>query len=144
MTRRLLGSYLILLIVTAGLLAIIAYRTTQQTFDQYRAAHVSAHTEMLPSMLAYYYASNNSWEGIQIDVSRISLMVGTRIRVVDENGIIVAATRRSIVGQSIEQPVNAITDSTVAKTRWADQTMVVHGEDGTPIGTVYIDSIVVK
>lgn len=102
MQRRLLLSYMLIILVSTLLFAIINYTTTQQSFAQYNLAHNRAHTELLGTTLSNYYGSHGSWDGVQPDLDQLALTVGTTITISDADGTIVAATERDRIGQSLD------------------------------------------
>lgn len=99
MARRLLLSYLALIVAIVALMAIAIHQATQQTFSQYLSDQTATHSEMLPVMLAGYYANNGSWEGVQADIVKAGYMIEAPLALTDAQGSIVAATRSGLLGK---------------------------------------------
>ena len=64
MARRLLLSYLTLIALTIVSMAGIIRVTTARTFSRYLSDQAVAHAQMLPVMLAGYYAGHGTWKGV--------------------------------------------------------------------------------
>jgi len=124
--RRLLFSYLVLIVITVALMTLIIRQVTTQTFSRYLSAQAASHSEMLPVMLTGYYARNGSWEGVQADIEEAGLMIGAPITLTDEWGRVIAATQLDLMGQNAASIPNI--NVTIP---------VLDGSDAT-IGTVYV------
>ncbi len=126
MARRLLLSYLALIVVTVALLALIVQLATAQTFSRYLSDQSSIHSEMLPVMLTGYYTANGAWEGVQADIDEASLIIGAPVTLADEQGRIVAAAQPDLIDRQAADVPNL------------GQEIPVLGDKGTPIGAVYV------
>ena len=124
MARRLLLSYLAVIGVTVALLAVIVQLATSQTFSRYLSDQASAHSEMLPVMLAGYYTAHGTWEGVQPNIDQASLLIGAQVTLADARGRIVAASRCELVGQLAEADLGLA--------------IPVAGSGGATVGTVYV------
>lgn len=125
MARRLLLSYLALVVLIVALMALAIHQVTGRTFSQYLRDQAATHSEMLPVMLAGYYTKSGSWEGVQTDIMKAGNMIGASVSLADIGGRIVASTQTGLVGQSIAGVAS-------------DMTMPVTRSDGITIGTVYL------
>ncbi len=131
MLRRLLLSYLMVIGVTVTLLAVIVQIATSLTFSRYLSNQASAHSQMLPVMLARYYSTHGgSWEGVQPIIEQASILIGGDVALADGQGRILAASRLEIIGQG-------------ADVKLGSATRVVDSR-GTTIGQVYIGSSVAQ
>lgn len=101
MTRRLLASYLAVIAVTVVLLALIVHVATTRTFSRYLSDQAATHSEMLPVMLAGYYAAHGTWEGVQPDIGQASFLIGAQVTLADTQGRIVAASESALLGQQV-------------------------------------------
>jgi len=101
MARRLLLSYLAVILLTVALLAVILRLTTAQTFSRYLSDQASTHTQMLPTMLASYHAEHGSWEGVQANIDQASFLIGGQVVLADVQGRIVAASQPALIGQPV-------------------------------------------
>ena len=126
MARRLLLSYLVLIVITVALMTLIIRQVTTQTFSRYLSNQAASHSEMLPVMLTGYYARNGSWEGVQADIEEAGLMIGAPITLTDERGRVIAATQSDLMGQNAADIPNI------------NVTIPVLDGNRTIIGTVYV------
>ena len=126
MARRLLLSYLALIGVTVALLALIVQLTTARTFSRYLSDQAAAHSEMLPVMLAGYYAGHGTWEGVQPDIDQASVLIGAQVALADTQDRIVAASRRDLIGRAVDDdPALSLA-------------IPVVGSGGKTVGTAYV------
>lgn len=126
MARRLLLSYLALIIVTVALLASIVQLATAQTFSRYLSDQSNVHNEMLPVMLTGYYTANGTWDGVQADIDEASLIIGAPVTLADASGRIVATAQPNLIDHQITE----VPDLGLA--------IPVLGDKGRTIGTVYV------
>ncbi len=127
MGRRLILSYLVVIMATILLLSTLTYQATRSAFRAYSLSHTAAHTELLPAAIAYRYETSAAWEATQADVSQLSILVGTRITVVDATQKVVAATRSGLIG-------NRISDVSTF-----DQVLPITTDEGELIGQVLVE-----
>jgi two-component system, OmpR family, sensor histidine kinase BaeS len=126
MARRLLLSYLAVIVLTVALLAVIVRVTTAQTFSRYLSDQASTHTQMLPTLLASYHAQHGSWEGVQANIEQASFLIGGQVALADAQSRIVAASQPTLIGQ----PVSRAGDLGTA--------IPIVASGGTTAGTVYV------
>lgn len=126
MTRRLFLSYLLLILLTVGLLAAMVGWSTVNTFSHYLNEQLQIHNEMFPVMLAGYYEQQGGWHGVAGELDRAALMVGQPLVLADSQGRIVAATEREQVGKL------------AAGLSGLGEGMVVVLADGQMVGTVFV------
>jgi two-component system, OmpR family, sensor histidine kinase BaeS len=126
MARRLLLSYLAVIVLTVALLGIIVRVTTAQTFSRYLSDQASTHTQMLPTLLASYHAQHGSWEGVQANIEQASFLIGGQVALADAQGRIVAASQPTLIGQQ----VGRVGDLGTA--------IPIVASGGTTAGTVYV------
>ncbi len=126
MARRLLLSYLALIIVTVALLAFVVQLATTQTFTRYLSDQSNVHSEMLPVMLTGFYTANGAWEGVQADIDEASLIIGAPVTLADAQGRIVAAAQPDLIDRQAADIPNL------------GQEIPVLGDKGTTIGAVYV------
>jgi len=126
MARRLLLSYLALIVLTVALLAVIVRVTTAQTFSRYLSDQASTHTQMLPTLLASYHAQHGSWEGIQANIEQASFLIGGQVALADAQGTIVAASQPDLIGR----PASEVGELGIA--------IPIAASGGMTAGTVYV------
>jgi two-component system, OmpR family, sensor histidine kinase BaeS len=126
MARRLLLSYLALIVLTVALMALIVRVTTAQTFSRYLSDQASTHTQMLPTMLASYHAEHGSWQGIQANIEQASFLIGGQVALADAQGTIIAASQPDLIGRLVTDLSDLGTATPVA------------ASGGTTAGTVYV------
>ena len=124
--RRFLLSYLAVIMVTVISLAVIVRLATAQTFSRYLDDEAAAHAEMLPVMLAGYYAAHGTWEGVQPNIGQAAMLISGQVVLADAQGRIVAASQPDLVGQSISDD------------RALGTAIPVIGSGGTTVGIVYV------
>ncbi len=125
MARRLLLSYLAIISVTVILILVIVNIRTSQTFSRYLSDQALTHSRMLPVMLAGHFTERGTWEGVQPSIDEASMMIGLPVTLVNTQGTIVAATDRSLVGQSYPNAEQS-------------QSINVVGREGRSLGVVYL------
>ena len=76
---------------------------TAQTFSRYLSDQAAAHSEMLPVMLAGYYAWHDTWEGVQPDIDQAGAMIGAQVTLADTTGRIVAASQPDLIGRQVAE-----------------------------------------
>lgn len=126
MARRLLLSYLVLIILTVALLAFAVQVATTQTFTRYLSDQSGVHSEMLPVMLTGYYTARGTWDGVQTDIDEASLIIGAPVTFADADGRIIAAVQEDLIDRQATEIPNL------------GQEYPVFGEKDTLIGTVYV------
>jgi len=126
LVRRILLSYLLIITITVGLMVAIIHQLTAATFSRYLSDQALIHSRMLPVMLAGYFTTNRSWEGIQPSIDEASIMIGTSVMLVDAQGAVVAATQRELVGQRLTQAPPQ------------SEPLAVAGPQGAHLGMVYV------
>lgn len=126
MARRLMLSYLVLIALTVVLLATVVRVATDRTFSRYLSDQATVHGEMLPVMLAGYYARQGNWSGVQPNIDEASRLIGAPVILADHEGRVVAAGQQDMIGQQLDpsQPPG--------------RAIPVVGSGDTVIGTVYV------
>ena len=99
MQRRILLSIFGLIGIIAGLVYSVNRLIVQQSFRAYNAAHVSAHVELIPSILRLHYANYDSWDGVEFELVQLTVLAGTQVTIVDAAGIVVASTGSDTIGK---------------------------------------------
>lgn len=106
--KRLLGSYILIILITVGILGVMINVITEKTFSQYVKDQTQMHGKMLPIMLSSYYSQHGNWEGVQDSIEEADDMTGAAVTLVDMEGSIVASTHREHIHQTIEDKVLGI------------------------------------
>ncbi len=125
MARRLFLSYFSVILLTVVLLAFMLHLATNRSFSHYVQHQATVHHQMLPVMLAGYFAGRGNWDGVQQNIDEAGMLIGAPVTLVNTRGYVVAATQRELVGQPL-----APTDH--------DHLMPVMVSGGVTVGTVYI------
>jgi signal transduction histidine kinase len=100
--KRLLSSYILIILVTVGILGVMINVITEQTFSRYVVDQTQMHGKMLPIMLSSHYSRHGSWKGVQDSIEEADDMIGAAVTLVDKDRIIVASTYRERIHQTIE------------------------------------------
>ena len=127
MTRRLLGWFLLLILVTIVAMVWSTNRTVSQTFRTFRGQHTQAHLVEIPSTLIRYYEEQDGWDNVQEGVSDYATILSMEMVVVDADARVVATTRHEKLGTEIK------------RARWADDVIpLARPHNRQPIGVVYL------
>lgn len=126
MVRRLLLSYLLLIIITVALLVAIVHVYTLQTFSRYLSDQAATHSRMLPVMLAGYFSEHRSWTGVQQSIEEASSLIGAPVALANSDGQIVASTLSTMIGSSaVDQLASGLQ-------------IPITMREGAVVGTVYV------
>jgi len=118
---------ILVIAVTAGVVAFSASRATTGEFRHYEEQGRIMHRRRLEMFLAEYYMGNQSWSDVQPLIEQMSHITGERIVLVNERKLVVADSAGELIGQP-------------AKQGWAKPiAAVIHR--GVPVGTIYIDPL---
>ncbi len=108
MFKRLLASYIVIIVATVGILGVMVNVFTERNFSQYVIHQTQMHGEMLPIMLSTYYSKNGTWEGVQDSIETADDMIGAAVTLVDPNGLIVASTYADLMHHEMRQEAQGI------------------------------------
>jgi two-component system OmpR family sensor kinase/two-component system sensor histidine kinase BaeS len=107
---RLIGSFLLIIIIALGTVAIVTRYTTEQEVEKFLGYGGQVGLENLADSLEAYYAENGSWEGVE-SVNRSNSGRGKGPRSVSAAGIgnhILANQSREIVYSSISSDLGTV------------------------------------
>ncbi len=116
---RLMAAFALVIFVTVAIIFVIANQTTTNEFRSYMFRGGMSQSDQVANELAAYYAARGSWQGVDAFLgpalpSGISQMMGApgrgrggigmmggaaTLSVADANGVIVAASDGSVIGQ---------------------------------------------
>ncbi|MEM7347941.1 MAG: ATP-binding protein [Chloroflexota bacterium] len=105
MARRLILSFIFIVIATVLAMIWATINTINVTFNNFKDDHLDAHLHHMPNELLSYYEKNNSWVGIDETLDNLSRSLNMDMALVDTHRDIVIATSNDI--QSIAQSQNS-------------------------------------
>lgn len=98
MQRRILRAIFGLIALIALFFFVVNFVTVRRSIQEYNAVHAQAHTELIPSLLTLHYASQGGWEGVEFELIRLNVLAGTKVTIVDLNGVVVTSTGDDDIG----------------------------------------------
>ncbi|MBI2908573.1 MAG: HAMP domain-containing protein [Chloroflexi bacterium] len=99
---RLLGGFLLVAIVTVGVVAILASQVTVGQFRGYLQRQFEQGRSRYEFVLGRYYSDQGSWEGVQSLVDRMGEISGDQIVLLDSDGAVIADSARRLLGRQAE------------------------------------------
>jgi len=124
---RLFLTFLALVVVTLGAVAVFATHTTTSEFQRYVERGGAARHGRFQSALAMYYREAGNWDGVQSLVEEMEQISGERVVLANNAGQVIADSGKKLVGQRVggdwARPASLITDR------------------GRPIGVLYINPL---
>ena len=123
---RLFLTFIALISVTLGVVALFASRSTSSEFQRYVEYGGMARRRQFEAMLARYHSQTGTWEGVQRLVEQMGQISGERIILADETGRVVADSGNKLVGQP-------------AGHNWGRPGPLL--EQGRPVGALYVSPL---
>ena len=123
---RLLISFVLVSAVSLGMAALFVSRAASSEIEQFQDRTESQRSERLKTMLAREYARSQGWTGAQNMLEYIGELYSQRVLVVNRNGLVVADSRNSLVGNFLDRSIKS------------DRTLGVVGPVGN-VGTILIN-----
>ena len=123
MTRRLLFSNFLLVLVTLFLFGLTTVSATEAAFAEFQETHTAVHTRLLVDVLENHYRQTESWDGVQLEILNLSLISGFVMTLKSAEGVVVGST----LGTDVSQESAAV--------------LIFKLADGQnrPLGTLYVD-----
>jgi len=87
---RLFLSFLLVIVVAVGAVAVFVSRTTSSEVQQYETRTQDVRVGRVGSLLAAYYLESQGWTGVEPVVDQIARLYNQRLVVVDDQGLVVA------------------------------------------------------
>lgn len=104
LNSKLLVSFLVVVLVTVGLISLALSFITGSQFSSYLRRGAEVRSQSLAVFLVDNYVKNGSWQEAQEVISGLTTMMGDHIIVVDRSNTVVASSSEELVGQKIEEP----------------------------------------
>ncbi len=98
---RLFLTFIALVTVTLGAVALFASRTTSNEFQRYVEHGGILRRRRFEATLAMFYSQTGSWDGVQPLVEQMEQISGERVILADQAGRIIADSSRKLVGQAV-------------------------------------------
>jgi signal transduction histidine kinase len=99
---RLILAFVLVIVVTISAVFVFVAWTTWQQIQQYEQRNIEIRAERAKFVLASYYRSNGSWNGIQPLVEQLSIMEEERIVLVGTNDLAVADSEQEVIGKKYQ------------------------------------------
>jgi len=100
---RLFLSFLLVIAVAVGVVAVFVSRTASSEVDRYETRTFDVRIARAGALLAAYYVEEGSWDGVEPVVGQIGRLYNQRLVLVDAQGLVVADSRQMMsVGQKGE------------------------------------------
>ena len=122
---RLLASFLLVVLVAVGVVALLASQTTRGQFYGYVQHAAEMGNRRFQVILGSYYAQNGSWAGVQAQVERLAEVTGEDVVLLDSGGRVIADSAGRLVGQT-------------AGGSWTGGPIAIT-VGGSQVGAVYVD-----
>ena len=125
MTKRLMGWFLALILLTVGVMGALVYVTVGENFRAFRSEHTESHLGEIPHILSFYYEENGSWEGVESELQELGELLGMQAVLVTDDGE---------VRVSAEPFPNL-------NSNWAEKTVPIdlhHSTDKSQAGVLYL------
>ena len=107
---RLFLSFLLVIVVAVGAVAVFVSRTASSEVDRYETRTYDVRIGRVGALLATYYLERHGWTGVEPVIDQIGQLYNQRFVLVDERGLVVADSQGMIdVGAEAEfEPHDAI------------------------------------
>ena len=100
---RLLVVLILVVVAAVGGMALISVRVTTKEFQRYENHQGMMRDSRFAGVLAWHYAQNAGWSGVQPEVEHIREITGERLVLADESGHIIADSDGELVGRPVEE-----------------------------------------
>ncbi|MGA9350802.1 MAG: ATP-binding protein [Anaerolineae bacterium] len=87
---RLFLSFLLVIVVAVGAVAVFVSRTTSNEIERYEREAHNTRMDRVGELLAAYYTESGGWGGVEPVVAQIGQLYNQRLVVVDQQGLVVA------------------------------------------------------
>jgi signal transduction histidine kinase len=94
---RLFLSFLLVIVVAVGAVAVFVSRTTSSEVQQYEEETHNMRMDRVGQLLASYYTESGGWGGVEPMVEQIGQLYNQRLVLVDEQGLVVADSQDMIL-----------------------------------------------
>jgi len=107
---RLFLSFLLVIVVAVGAVAVFVSRTTSDEVERYETRTYDVRIRRVGALLATYYVERQGWAGVEPVIDQIGQLYNQRLVLVDQQGLVVVDSQGMIdVGEQPEfQPREAI------------------------------------
>jgi hypothetical protein len=100
---RLFLSFLLVIIVAVGAVAVLVSRTASSEVQQYQTKSYDVRIGRVGSLLATYYIERQGWTGVEPVIDQIGRLYHERVVLVDPRGLVVADSEGKVeVGEEPE------------------------------------------
>ncbi len=104
---RLLLSFVLVIAVALGMAAFFVSRAASTEIGRFQDRTETQQSERLKTMLSNYYAKSEGWHEAQGVVEQVGELYFQRVVVVNPRGMVVADSRRTLIGRTMRGPVEA-------------------------------------
>ena len=124
---RLFLTFVVLITVTLGVVALFASRTTNTEFQRYVEQGGRLRRGRFEAVLRLYYSQTGSWQGVQPLLEQIEQISGERIVLADRTGRIIADSSGKLEGQFVSR-------------NWGAPVALATVQ-GQPVGLIYVNPV---
>ena len=90
---RLFLSFLLVIVVAVGAVAVFVSRTTSGEVQRYETRTTDVRIRRVGQLLAAYYVEEGSWIGVEPVIDQIGQLYNQRLVLVDQQGLVIADSR---------------------------------------------------
>ena len=127
---RLFLSFLLVIVVAVGAVAIFVSRTASGEVDRYETQNYHFRIGRVGTLLTTYYLEQHGWTGVETVVDQIGNLYNQRIVLVDPQGLVVADSQGTIeVGEPANLKPHEAIPIMVGQTRFGGVVVMPQGEE---------------
>ena len=105
---RLFIAFTLVIVVTIGSAFFFTYQTTKAELRRFSEHFEEVRTQRIEMELSNYYYRQGGWEGIQPFIEQWGNLYERRIILTDVDGIVVADSQGTLLGESVESDVQGV------------------------------------
>jgi signal transduction histidine kinase len=94
--------FLAVVVVTIGAISLFISTSVSTQIQHYEYGRRGEQMMRMRELLLRHYLARQDWEGVQSSVEQMGQLYGWRVRVVDINGVVVADSSKSSLGQKLD------------------------------------------
>ena len=132
---RLFLSFLLVIVVAVGAVAIFVSRTASGEVERYETRTYDVRIRRVGTLLSAYYLEQHGWTGVETVVDQIGNLYSQRIVLVDPQGLVVADSQGMIdIGEQAEFGPHEAIPIMVGPTRFGAVIVMPQGQEPPPPG----------
>ncbi len=104
---RLFLIFVAMVAVTVGAISLFISTSASTQIQHYEYGRRGEQMARMRELLLRHYLAKQDWEGVQSSVEQIGQLYGWRVRIVDTNGVVVADSSKSSLGEKLDVGAHA-------------------------------------